>query len=222
MGENEQGGMLRNVVVVGIVALIAAVVIVGVVGMKASMNKNTNTAVGSVMTMQKPVLQEEVTFYAKLNASNTGGVHGPRYRMPYIGEIPNNSWRDIYLDLEPKSSGDTNLIIDTNEYTDKDNPSGNNDLTSRMLITVQEDGSNKMTYIAGGSYNVGGVDLKQGKTYHIHIKMFNETGAPIFDAVKEGSRSALIFNKVGSGSADYVEVVIKNMTAATYDDKYNS
>ena len=45
MGENEQGGMLRTVVVAGLVALIAAVIIGGVVGMKASMTKNTAAAV---------------------------------------------------------------------------------------------------------------------------------------------------------------------------------
>lgn len=220
MGENEQGGMLRTVVVVGLVAIIAAVVIFAVVGLKSNANKNTNVAVGSVMTMQKPVLQKYDTFYANYDPSNTGWARGPRYRMPYIGEIPNNSWRDIYLDIEPKGSGETNLMIDNNEYADKDNPSGNNDLTSRMLITVQEDGNNKITYIAGGSYNVGGVNLKDGKTYHLHLKMFNETGATIFDAVEDGARTALIFNKVGS--TDSVEVLIKNMTAATYDDKYNS
>ena len=44
MGENEQGGMLRTVVVVGLVALITAVITMGVVGMKASMNKNSDTA----------------------------------------------------------------------------------------------------------------------------------------------------------------------------------
>ena len=219
MGENEQGGMLRTVVVVGLVALIAMVITIGVVGMKASMNKNTNIAVGSVMTTQKPVLQKYDTLYANYDPNNTGWSHGPRYRIPYIGEIPNDSWRDIYLDIEPKGSGETNLMIDINEYTDKENPSGNNDLASRLLITVQEDGNSKMTYIAGGSYNVGGVNLKDGKTYHIHMKIFNETGATIFDAVNDGSRTALIFNKVGS--TDPVEVLIKNVTAATYDDKYN-
>ena len=34
MGENEQGGMLRTVVVVGIVAMIALIVTLGVVGLK--------------------------------------------------------------------------------------------------------------------------------------------------------------------------------------------
>lgn len=45
MGENEQGGMLRTVIVIGLIALIAAVITMGVVGLKASMNKNTATAV---------------------------------------------------------------------------------------------------------------------------------------------------------------------------------
>lgn len=52
MGENEQGGMLRTVVVVGLVALIAAVVIFGVVGLNASMNKNSDTAVHNVERAQ--------------------------------------------------------------------------------------------------------------------------------------------------------------------------
>lgn len=41
MGENEQGGMLRTVVVVGLIALIASMVIVGVVGLKSSLRTNT-------------------------------------------------------------------------------------------------------------------------------------------------------------------------------------
>ena len=53
MGENEQGGMLRIVVVVGLVALIAAVITMGVVGMKASMTKNTDSAVGAIAKGQQ-------------------------------------------------------------------------------------------------------------------------------------------------------------------------
>jgi len=41
MGENEQGGMLRTVVVVGLVAIIAAVVVFGVISMKAPLRNNT-------------------------------------------------------------------------------------------------------------------------------------------------------------------------------------
>ena len=48
MGENEQGGMLRTVVVGGVVALIAAVITMGVVGLKNNMTKNTDRAVGAI------------------------------------------------------------------------------------------------------------------------------------------------------------------------------
>lgn len=42
MGENEQGGMLRTVVVVGLVALISMVVTLGVVGLSGNMKSITN------------------------------------------------------------------------------------------------------------------------------------------------------------------------------------
>jgi len=44
MGENEQGGMLRVVVVVGLVALIAAVVIFAVIKLKGTMTSTTDSA----------------------------------------------------------------------------------------------------------------------------------------------------------------------------------
>ena len=47
MGENEQGGMLRTVVVIGLIAIIAIVMIVGVIGLKSSLR--TNTLMGASM-----------------------------------------------------------------------------------------------------------------------------------------------------------------------------
>lgn len=47
MGEKEQGGMLRTVVVIGLIAIIAIVMIVGVVGLKSSLR--TNTLMGATM-----------------------------------------------------------------------------------------------------------------------------------------------------------------------------
>jgi len=47
MGENEQGGMLRTVVVVGIVAMVAIIITFGVVGLKYNMSKTTDVAVGT-------------------------------------------------------------------------------------------------------------------------------------------------------------------------------
>lgn len=53
MGENEQGGMLRTVVVIGLIAIIAIVITVGVVGLKSSLRTNTLMA----ETMGQNVLQ---------------------------------------------------------------------------------------------------------------------------------------------------------------------
>lgn len=41
MGENEQGGMLRTVVVIGIIAMVALIMTLGVVGLKSSLRTNT-------------------------------------------------------------------------------------------------------------------------------------------------------------------------------------
>lgn len=48
MGENEQGGMLRVVVVVGLVAIIAAVVIYAVLQLKKNMNDTTSGATQNI------------------------------------------------------------------------------------------------------------------------------------------------------------------------------
>ncbi len=48
MGENEQGGMLRVVVVVGLVAIIAAVVIAAVLLLKQNMSDTTKTATDNI------------------------------------------------------------------------------------------------------------------------------------------------------------------------------
>ena len=48
MGENEQGGMLRTVIIIGLIALIAAAVIGGVVAAKASMQGTQTTALQSI------------------------------------------------------------------------------------------------------------------------------------------------------------------------------
>ncbi len=45
MGENEQGGMLRTVVVIGIIAMVALIITLGVVGLKNNMSNNTTSVV---------------------------------------------------------------------------------------------------------------------------------------------------------------------------------
>ena len=49
MGENEQGGMLRTVVVVGLVAMVALIVTLGVVGLKNNMTNTVSSTTGRVL-----------------------------------------------------------------------------------------------------------------------------------------------------------------------------
>ena len=59
MGENEQGGMLRTVIIIGLIALIAAAVIGGVVAAKASMQGTQTTALQSI---SKANSQKDIDF----------------------------------------------------------------------------------------------------------------------------------------------------------------
>ena len=59
MGENEQGGMLRTVVVVGIIAMVALIVTLGVVGLKSKMQSTQTTA---LQTVSKGVTQKDIDF----------------------------------------------------------------------------------------------------------------------------------------------------------------
>ena len=72
MGENEQGGMLRTVVVVGLVALIAAVIIGGVVVSKANMNKHVNDTTSLVAKQTDAVTSRNLILNSSgINASDT-------------------------------------------------------------------------------------------------------------------------------------------------------
>lgn len=59
MGENEQGGMLRTVVVIGIVAMVALIITLGVVGLKNNVTKNQTNA---LQTVSKGVTQKDIDF----------------------------------------------------------------------------------------------------------------------------------------------------------------
>ena len=109
MGENEQGGMLRTVVVVGLVALIAVVITIGVIGMKASMTKNTDSAVSAI---------------AKENGQQVGGRN-----LLINYQTQANTGEGTYLGSRIKS---TNLAWDNVRYRYKE-------LLDRGVINTTDD-----------------------------------------------------------------------------------
>ena len=211
MGENEQGGMLRTVVVIGIIAMVALIVTLGVVGLKNNMTKNTDSAVGAVVTTKVP-------FGVTDNGNATYGSYTPDpnhwsgnwYRLPLIGEIPSNSWREIHVNLTTNT--DLDLAADINDY-DYDLPgytlnNGNDsDVINKRSFKLYENGN-----------IISSSNLKKGHTYDYVIKYFNGTPRTLYDGKTNNLRTALVLS---SPNGSPVGATINSVEAATYDDKYN-
>ena len=218
MGENEQGGMLRTVVVVGLVALIAVAITMGVVGLKASMNKNTDRAVGAVVTTKVPysVQNPDVTYekYTPDNAANWGWGHARSF-FPVVGDIPNNSWREDRLVVNASERIYAHVDIDDNpEVLTKTN---DNDDYSKRLLEVYDENGNKVS-----SNNPGDkVYLDKDKDYTLIVKYFNNSGQTFIERdefAHDAWRMSILFTGTDDGSP--YRLKIKSFEAATYDDKY--
>lgn len=82
MGENEQGGMLRTVAVIGIIAMVALIVIVAVVGLKGNMTTNQTNA---LQTVSKGVTQKDIDF-------TMTGTNGKLDRVVSHTDLINNGY----------------------------------------------------------------------------------------------------------------------------------
>ena len=211
MGENEQGGMLRTVVVVGLVAMVALIITLVVVGLKNNMTKNTNNAVGTVVTTKSPYYGKDISFTSYTPDKNAW--NGPRYRLPYIGDIPANNWRDIMIKLTPKTT-DVSATIDINNYLTQysDGNNNDNDDISKRTFEIRNAATNELI-----SKDAGG-ELKAGTTYSISIRYFNNTSHVVYDSHEADLRTAIAMTAVDSHSP--ISVKIDSIEAATYDDKY--
>lgn len=92
MGENEQGGMLRNVVILGLISLIAAVAVALVVGLKGNMKNTAQDAMPADMIFTGA---DGTTDY---NASSANVL---AYDKAYTKAMPDGT---IVFDTPPSSS----------------------------------------------------------------------------------------------------------------------
>lgn len=93
MGEKEQSGMLRGVVVIGLIAIIAMLIIAGVVGLKASLRTNTLMAVDAghnLVKLKNDSISNSVNI---LNDDHTNST-----------TIVDNGTNDATLTLKPSAS----------------------------------------------------------------------------------------------------------------------
>lgn len=205
MGENEQGGMLRTVIVVGLVSLIAAVAIALVVGLKTDMKSKTETTSNIVATASHKDL------FADFTPADTSW-QGSMFRIPVIGEIPPNNWREVHLKITPLNS-DLKANTDVNVYltpTGKDEPGNDWDDTPKREVVYRDAKSNEV------ASNSNIATLKEGVAYSILIKYVNHSHKTFYDPSDDGLRSSIRLEKVsGTGLAS---IRVDEIEAATYPD----
>lgn len=232
MGENEQGGMLRTVVVIGLVALIAAVITMGVVGLKSNMTKNTDRAVGAMATVPVPFGEsdKEVPYnvYGVSDQVNSFWGNHLDY-FPQIGSIPNNSWREVHIQIKSdkriwfkidvNNSGSTLLKADSNGSIINDN-----DVTGSRTMKLYKAGNSVAS--ASGYGNLANPTYIDANTdYTIVVKYVNRSGYTLVepDPVPSGTNKSVYYSALYTGNDDksQYKLTIKSFEAATYDDKYN-
>lgn len=228
MGENEQGGMLRTVVVVGIVAMVALIVTLGVVGLKNNMTKNTDRAVGAVVTTKLPyeLKNPNISYQKYTPGTNSWGDNG--FSFPVVGDIPTGSWRDVKM--VASSEKQITIAFDINNAFKSDKYVGNdNDDVSKRSIDVYSaaDGS-LIKHMAGAgmatSSNAKFI-MNANTKYIFRIKYFNNSGKTFVEssnALPDGYRGmqfTSVFTSSTNGEA--YKFNVESFEAATYEDKYN-
>jgi len=206
MGENEQSGMLRSVVVLGLIAIISFVIIAGVVALKVMTNDTSHDTVNNMAKVAVPYTpghNGDATFQEYNIVENHW--NGNWYRMPSIGPIPSNHWRESHANVTANT--DLNLAVDYNDY-DYDLPgytlsNGNdNDEISKRSSVVYEDGK------------VVSSSLKKGHTYEFVMKYYNNKPRTLYEGKTENLLSALVLS---SPDGSPVSLTVNNFEAATYE-----
>ena len=229
MGENEQGGMLRTVVVVGIVAMVALIITLGVVGLKGSMIKNTDNAVGTVVTTKLPyeVKNPNISYQKYTPSGSSWGDHG--FRFPVVGDIPTGSWRDVKV-VASSDKQITGVFDINNEFkADKYVRNDNDDLSKRSVdVYSAADGSlikhmaADNTYMANSTVNFR---MEANTKYIFRIKYFNNSGKTFIEtgeAVPGGDRGSQFTSiNTSSTNGEAYKFNVESFEAATYEDKYN-
>ena len=220
MGENEQGGMLRVVVVIGLIALIASVVIGSIVVTKANMMKNTDRAVGVVAKTTKPYgdFNPNVTYDNYTPNPSAGSGYGDHeWYVPVVGDIPDNNWREYVITLTPNK--DVWIDFDVNNNPKVPIRNDHDDISKRTLMIYQD---NKLLSTKMGASLIDRNNLKANTKYVLVVKFFNNSGMTLVDQKYSAALWANL-SALHSGTADgsAYNLNIELVEAATYDDNYN-
>ena len=210
MGENEQGGMLRTVVVVGIVAMVALIITLGVVGLKNNMTKNTATAVYNVEKTGKPYQFNANNGNVSFNSYKVGGWNGTFYRLPAMGDVPSDNWREVHVTI--KANQTSVLSYDINNY-DYDVPGGLKVNPATGSTNDCDVLSERSVHIYEGSNVMSSNTLQANHEYTIVVKWHNGTSRTLYEGKNESDRSAIV---VGTPDGSAGSFTVTALEGATY------
>lgn len=222
MGENEQGGMLRTVVVIGIIAMVALIVTLGVVGLKNNMTKNTDSALGTVAMTKVPytVQNSDVDYVNYPPLTNNRNLGENRFTFPIIGNIPANSWREVRLEVESNKRAWIKLDINTNYEVSE--PVNNYDDVSRRQLLIY-DGNGTLVKKANDSEMMSGkIYLEKDTDYVFVIKYYNNKGITLVEDPSKPDWEDLTMLYTGVDDSSAYNFKVKAFEAATYNNKYLS
>lgn len=214
MGENEQGGILRTVVVIGIIAMIAAVVIGTVIGLNHKMNVLSTNTMNHVNRVGKPYTTglEEMKHFDKYNdVSNWGGKW---LNLPKVGNIKPNQWRECQFDL--KVSMKTAISLDINAYPANQHAGGNNDwddVRKRSVVATNANTGQSFDIVKNG--NTQHFEAEPNVVYHFDVKSYNNKPYTLNDADAGGGATSAI--SVATHGEPF-QIQVTNFEAATYSE----
>lgn len=216
MGENEQGGMLRTVVVVGIVAMATLIVTLGVIGLKSNMTKNTDSAVGAVATTTVPFASKYHAKYVSKEVSPSSDYTV----FPVIGDIPPNSWREVHIEFTVDKPVNVHVDINDSYGTNRSSTNDNDDLSKREL-DIYQNGVLTQTKFIGKWTDASKFIAQPNINYVMVVKYFNNTAEAFTEneSTDVWQHTPNLWTKAVDGSS--YQFNIKSFEAATYDDKYN-
>lgn len=220
MGENEQGGMLRTVVVIGIIAMVALIITLGVVGVKNNMSKNTDSAVGTVVMTKVPytVQNADVDYVNYPPLTNNGNLGDNRFTFPVIGNIPANSWREVRMEVE--SSKRTWIKLDINTNYKVSQPGNNYDAIAYRQLLIYDNNGNLIQKANDSQMASGKIYLEKDTNYVFVIKYYNDKGQSLVEDRSKPDWHDLTMLYTGVDDSSAYNFKVKAFEAATYDNKY--
>ena len=235
MGENEQGGMLRTVVVVGLVAMLTVIIVSAVVSLSASSKANIDNATNSVSKVNNDVMDGwQAKDPVKPDWDSSHGSYqsgswelitlsnpdmgtsetypepwGYKYNLPQVTGLikPNQTVR---IRFELKSLVDRQLKLDANtnivDQASHPDVSGNDqDDISSRKIIVNDKVVAQGDKTLAGENSTNGFTMKANEVYEMEINFTNKQSVSLID-----QGTSLRFNPVENGWADF-KIGIRNI-----------